>query len=151
MQKKRLTEIKELLSTIPGKKSSPVALFPHRTGTNVSLNEYIRTLPGSCEIVKGRSGYDHEEKSESSFFFFNFGNVLIPTRQEYFVQILDKVVEVAKGNNLVVIFDDWEGNRHEEMRPDIENALNWLKEYPESFDIFSCEARAFDSNGKAID
>ena len=144
-------ELKQTLSEIAQEKKHllPIALFPHRQGTNVAIIEYIENLPGCQKIAKTKNGFMAQEETESLFYFFNF-NRSIPTGKESFYKILDSVIAVAKDKQLVVVFDDWEGNRHEEMRTDIERALNWIKEYHKMFEIYNCDTRLY-SNGKPID
>ena len=148
METKSLNEIHSIISG--GNLSKNTALFPHREGTKAVIMDYIKSFPKSTEIRRTKTGYIIEEKLvENPIYFFNFDR-LIPFGKELFYKLIDPIIEVAKGYPLVLVFDDWEGNRHEEMLPDIENALNWLKEYPEAFEMINCDTHYF-INGVPVD
>lgn len=148
METKSLNEIYSIISG--GNLTKNTALFPHRDGTKAVIMDYLKSFSGCTEIHKTKGGYAIEDRiAENPICFFNFDK-FIPFKKELFYKLIDPIIEVANGYPLLLVFDDWEGNRHEEMRPDIENALNWLKEYPVTFELINCTAHVF-YNGMPVD
>lgn len=150
MVDKTITEVKAMIDAFAnGEKSKrPVAIFPHQDGTCKTILDFLRNNAQYKELTRSTAV---SNKDEGTVFFANIN--LIPRNKEIFLSWLSEFTKTASacGRQLLVVFDDWRGNRTDEMRPDIEKALNWIKESQLKFDIYNCEAHVFDSNGRAID